>query len=226
MPRHLDEIAEQGGSPEARWIGYLSYDLGRLFEELPQRTVDDLQMPLFAFTLHHAPAELPWAGKAYEAAANRTLSSNFSRDAYIAALPMNIAERELAEIRRTLDIPPDQLHLQALPNDMGPGNAVTITARFENVAEVFTGFGERGVRAEVVAENAALEARRYLDASAPIGEHLGDQVLLPLALAGGGSFVTTTISQHLRSNALVIKRFIDRHIEWQAHESGYLVSLR
>ena len=156
----------------------------------------------------------------------RGAQQSVSADAYIAALPMNIAERELAEIRRTLDIPPDQLHLQALPNDMGPGNAVTITARFENVTEVFTGFGERGVRAEVVAENAALEARRYLDASAPIGEHLGDQVLLPLALAGGGSFVTTTISQHLRSNALVVKRFIDRHTEWQAQDSGYLVSLR
>ena len=56
MPRHLEEI----GSPTARWIGYLGYDLGRLFERLPQRTVDDLQMPLFAFTLHHVPVDLPW----------------------------------------------------------------------------------------------------------------------------------------------------------------------
>ena len=60
MPEHLEEI----GSPSARWIGYLGYDLGRLFEKLPARAVDDLQMPLFAFTLHHVPVDLPWAGRA------------------------------------------------------------------------------------------------------------------------------------------------------------------
>ena len=38
--------------------------------------------------------------------------------------------------------------LRALPTDVGPGNAVTITLEHENVTEVFTGFGEKGVRAE------------------------------------------------------------------------------
>ena len=87
MPRHLAEI---GSPPDARWIGYLSYDLGRLFEQLPQRTVDDLQLPLFAFTLHHAPSELSWAPRgavnAHKPRGNCTLASNFSRDAYIAAV--------------------------------------------------------------------------------------------------------------------------------------------
>lgn len=35
---------------EGRWIGYFSYDLGRLFETLPVRAVDDLGVPLFAFS--------------------------------------------------------------------------------------------------------------------------------------------------------------------------------
>jgi len=34
-----------------RWIGYLSYDLGRLFEDLPSVATDDLGLPLFAFAL-------------------------------------------------------------------------------------------------------------------------------------------------------------------------------
>lgn len=34
------------------WIGYLSYDLGRLFERLPTRAVDDVHLPLFTFTYH------------------------------------------------------------------------------------------------------------------------------------------------------------------------------
>jgi hypothetical protein len=35
-----------------RWIGYLSYDLGRWFERLPARSADDLGLPLFVFTYH------------------------------------------------------------------------------------------------------------------------------------------------------------------------------
>ena len=146
-------------------------------------------------------------------------------DAYVAALPMNIAERELNAIGQSLDIPREHLHLQGLPNDMGPGNAVTITANFANVTEVFTGFGERGVLAENVAKAAASEAREYLDSSAPVGEHLADQLLLPLALAGGGTFVATRITDHLRSSANVIARFTDRRIDWREHESGFLVSV-
>jgi aminodeoxychorismate synthase component I len=36
----------------ARWVGYLSYDLGRLFEPLPAIAKDDLHLPLFSFALH------------------------------------------------------------------------------------------------------------------------------------------------------------------------------
>ena len=37
--------------PDTRWVGYVSYDLGRLFEELPALAEDDLSLPLFAFAL-------------------------------------------------------------------------------------------------------------------------------------------------------------------------------
>ena len=42
-----------GGPPfKGGWIGWLSYDLGRWFENLSARTVDDLRLPLFDFTFH------------------------------------------------------------------------------------------------------------------------------------------------------------------------------
>jgi para-aminobenzoate synthetase component 1 len=37
--------------PEIRWVGFISYDLGRLFEAIPARAVDDLHLPLFAFAM-------------------------------------------------------------------------------------------------------------------------------------------------------------------------------
>ena len=38
----------------ARWAGYLSYDLGRLFESQSSIATDDLQLPLFCFSLFEA----------------------------------------------------------------------------------------------------------------------------------------------------------------------------
>jgi para-aminobenzoate synthetase component 1 len=83
MPEHLDEI----NSPSARWIGYLGYELGRLFESLPARSVDDLQLPLFAFTLHDTPVDLPWRSRPYEPhEGGGSLESNFTPDSYMAAV--------------------------------------------------------------------------------------------------------------------------------------------
>ena len=79
----------------------------------------------------------------------------------------------------------------------------------ELVTEVFTRVGERGVRAEVIAEKAADEAVAYLKTEAAVGEHLADQLLIPLALCRGGSFATGTISLHTQTNIAVIQKFLD-----------------
>ena len=47
----LDEDLRSPG-PVFRWVGYLSYDLGRLFEELPATAVDELGLPLLRLTRH------------------------------------------------------------------------------------------------------------------------------------------------------------------------------
>jgi RNA 3'-terminal phosphate cyclase (ATP) len=146
-------------------------------------------------------------------------------EAYIAALPVHIAQRELDVIGRRLNWSAEQLFLRALSNDMGPGNTVTITLEHEHVTEVVTGFGERGVRAETVAKDAADAACAYLASDAPVGVHLADQLLLPMALASGGAFTTRAITQHLKSNALVIERFTGRGVVVEQSEVGYVVEI-
>ena len=86
---------------------------------------------------------------------------------------------------------------------------VLIEIECGNVTEVFSAFGQRGVKAEKVAGQAAGQALDYLDSGAALGEHLADQLLLPLALAGGGSFVTNAISRHAETNIEVIGKFLD-----------------
>jgi RNA 3'-terminal phosphate cyclase (ATP) len=147
-------------------------------------------------------------------------------EAYLAGLPLHVAHRELDVVRKTLNWSDGQLHVRALPSDIGVGNALTITIAHEQVTEVFTGFGERGVRAEQVAEGPANDAQKYLSHAAPVEEHLADQLLLPLALAGAGSFTTTIVSDHLRSNALVIERFIGRRTTWEPHGDSHRISVQ
>ena len=53
---------------------------------------------------------------------------------------------------------------------------------------MITGFGRKGVPAEQVAGGACDEAAAYLAADVPVGTHLADQLLVPMALAGGGVF--------------------------------------
>ena len=98
-------------------------------------------------------------------------------------------------------------------NALGPGNVLALEVESEAVTEVFTGFGERGVAAANVARHAVDEARRYLKSGVPVGEHLADQLLLPMALAGGGSFRTLHPSRHTRTNIDVLKAFLDVDFE-------------
>ena len=58
--------------------------------------------------------------------------------------------------------------------------------------------GAKGVGpAETVAERVVDEARKYLDTpGVPVGEHLADQILIPLALILGGSQIVRGVLQH------------------------------
>ena len=97
----------------------------------------------------------------------------------------------------------------------GPGNALALEIEAEHVTEIFTGFGERGRPAEEVAQEAIAAARTWLEADVPVDEHLADQLLMPMTLAGGGSFRTTRPSLHSTTNAAVIQRFLPVPIRFE-----------
>ncbi|HEX8911501.1 MAG TPA: RNA 3'-terminal phosphate cyclase [Humisphaera sp.] len=133
--------------------------------------------------------------------------------AVVAGLPGEIAVRELAVVKQAFDWPDESFQIRQAPDDQGPGNVVMIELAYGNVTEVCTAFGQRGVRAEAVADAAVQEAKKYLAGGAPVGEHLADQLLIPLAMAGGGSYVTTDLTEHTRTNVEVVKRFLDVEVE-------------
>lgn len=135
-------------------------------------------------------------------------------DAFVAGLAPHIGMRELGCIGDAMQWGEAQLRMHRLPGEQGPGNAVLITLEHEHVTEVFAGFGAKTVKAEAVAREAISQAQAYMEASAAVGEHLADQLLLPMALAGGGRFTASTVSSHAETNADVISRFLPVDIEF------------
>ena len=139
--------------------------------------------------------------------------------ALVSRLPTRIGEKEVRTAARILDLDARRGSVEEV-RSAGPGNVVIIDVESEALTEVFTGFGRRGTPAEVVAGSAAREAKAYLDAGAPVGPHLADQLLLPLALAGAGAFRTTEPTLHATTNIGVIREFLPVEIEAAPVDGG------
>ena len=118
-----------------------------------------------------------------------------------------IGNREHSELRKLLELRPEQVDIVDV-DAAGPGNAIVCHVQLGVVDEVVTQLGERGVLAEHVAARAAKETQALIAARVPVGEHLADQLLIPMAMAGAGAFRTVTPSLHTRTNAEIIEMFL------------------
>lgn len=125
-----------------------------------------------------------------------------------AHLHRDIAEREITTASHLLEWPSGQFELRYANDSTGPGNAILLGARFANVCEITSGIAQQGKSSEAVATGAAKSLRSYLSSSAPVGAHLADQLLLPMALAGSGVFHTLVISDHTQTNMALIEQFL------------------
>ncbi len=140
-------------------------------------------------------------------------------------LPRTIAEREWRAVASSLNWPDDCLDVPDLPPGRGPGNVLMLELESDSLTELFTAFGRKHASSEQVAHEAVTEVREYLKSGAPVGEHLADQLLLPLALAGRGSFLTTRLTRHATTNIDVIRHFVDVAIETTRENSDVRVAV-
>ena len=83
----------------------------------------------------------------------------------------------------------------------GSGKTRTLVYRVAHLVE-------KGVPAERVAGDTATEVKQYLGAGVPVGRQLADQLLVPMAVAGGGMFRTLALTPHSTTNIEVIKEFL------------------
>jgi RNA 3'-terminal phosphate cyclase (ATP) len=138
--------------------------------------------------------------------------------AVVSQLPAHVAERELEVVRDKLGWGPDLTRIRGTRDSHSPGNAVLIELESEHITEMFVAIGEVGKSAEAVAGEAVEEAREYLKSGAPVGVHLADQLMLPLALAGSGRYLTQPLTRHSTTNMETIRRFLE--VKIGAEEAG------
>jgi RNA 3'-terminal phosphate cyclase (ATP) len=129
--------------------------------------------------------------------------------AVVSHLPAHIAEREIKVLCKGTNWDKSCFSIEEITNSRGPGNIVIIEVEAENVTEVFTGFGEVGRAAEAVATLTLQSYQRWLKAAVPVGEYLADQIMLPLAIAGQGRFLTLPLSRHSTTHVDLIRQFLD-----------------
>ncbi len=129
--------------------------------------------------------------------------------AVVSQLPRRIAETEIGVLRARFPWDPSCFRIEEIVNPRGPGNVLICALESGNITEVFTGFGERGRPAERVGASIADEVREYLSAGVPVGRHLADQLIVPMALAGGGRFMTLPLTRHCTTNIDVVKQFLE-----------------
>jgi RNA 3'-terminal phosphate cyclase (ATP) len=145
--------------------------------------------------------------------------------AVVSHIAREIAERELATLCTRLNWEADPSAITSIHDSAGPGNFVEATVRYANVTEVATSIGERGRTGERVAGACAEAVRRYLRVTAPVGEYLLDQLLVPLALTAGGELRAIRWTPHAEAQRELLRTWFARDIEVTRGDDGVRVDV-
>lgn len=136
------------------------------------------------------------AGAAHVAAIDVDVARRM-RDAFVAgfAAPAGID----AQID-VISLTPDQA--------FGAGGAFVAWVEAEHTVLGAGRVAERGVRAEAIGSVVASELRADLTAGACLDIHAADQMLVYLALAGGGSFAARELTSHAQTAIWLLEQFL------------------
>ena len=132
-------------------------------------------------------------------------------------LDESIGQREAGILRKLRDL--GSLSVENHPaGDCGPGNVVILELASAKGLTLTSGIGRPGLAAEKVAHQAINRALQFLGAHVPVDAHLADQLIVPLALAGGGRFLTEKPTLHTLTVMELLPLFID--LKAEALEAG------
>jgi len=119
-----------------------------------------------------------------------------------------VAEKETKALLKGLDWPDDSVIIEHTQNSDSSGNVLAAEIKYTHVTERVCSFGEMRKPSSQVAKDVTKMIKNYLGSEAVVGRNLADQLLLPMALAGGGTMLTSAPSNHVTTNIAVIESFL------------------
>jgi RNA 3'-terminal phosphate cyclase (ATP) len=144
----------------------------------------------------------------------------------VSNLPMSIGERQKDQLIRHFHshgFKTPRVEMVNAPSQ-GTGTLVFLMCSFEGGTAGFSSLGQKGKRAEKVADDACSELFQFLASGAAVDEHLADQLVLYMALAKGrSSMVTERITTHLKTSMWVVEQFLP--VTFRADEIKGIVSV-
>jgi len=141
----------------------------------------------------------------------------------VGGLGYEVADRQAARALRGLREAGIHAQAERVPVQarLSKGSHVLIVSTFERTRAGHGAVSARERSPEQVADAAVRAFRDHLARGAAVDRHLGDQLLLPAALAAGGylppppglvpatRYTVAAVTRHLTTNAEVIRRFLD-----------------
>ncbi|MEW6062941.1 MAG: RNA 3'-terminal phosphate cyclase [Nanoarchaeota archaeon] len=96
---------------------------------------------------------------------------------------------------------------------LSPGCFICAVADYGNSRLGYTALGKLGVKAEDIGKECTYGLLDEIKSNATVDHFTADQLLLYIALANGGSFTTSRITNHIKTNIEIIEKFIDVKFE-------------
>ena len=145
-------------------------------------------------------------------------------------LPTHVTERQARAAEQILH---DCGYSTAIEREVDDKTATAVRATTGSGITLWLGYksgsalGKPGKRAEFVGEEAAHEILKELNSSSSVDIHLADQLIPYIALADGGSELRVReMTEHLRTNIYVTKRFLDIEFEVMRISGDDVVEIR
>ncbi len=131
----------------------------------------------------------------------------------LSRLRRSVATDEIAEVQQQTGM--EETASEVIVTDSsGPGNSVILTT--DGSQSVVPGFsycfeetGDINLAEKKVAQRVSQRYLGFVNSNAQIDEHLADQLLLPMLVAGSGEFTTTKLSSHTITNIAIIEQIQD-----------------
>ncbi len=140
--------------------------------------------------------------------------------AVVAHLDESIGQKEVRAAVRRLNWAEVDISVERADHAKCPGNVVLVTAHLKETTEVTVGFGRYGARASKVGNEAGVAMKHFVESGAAVGRRLADQIILPLALAGGGRFTTLPLSKHSATQIEIIGKFLAVEVDITEEDRG------